>query len=463
MKELNISYHLEGYSALVNNCMDYNIAGAASFYDKYFLKLYCAIWSIYMNYNHDLSLDISKHILEILGLEKCPISLKNEHTVLNDIIKQIDDGHPLIFYTNTSLLFYCVMYLNDKSKNINHSFIINGYDEEKKLLYIKENVINSDMIRTITDVQPFSSYTFTYDIFLSIFSETKIRFTDKDLLYYIKKNNDIDKKAIKKMLFSSYLELLNNEKDCLIVYLKYVIENGFCPKICYNEQFFRDFYHSYNVIFDFIIENVNMRNIMEFELLRKKIMDHRKNVVLKLAKLSCENKVNDLENIKKIYNKTTKINEELNEFLKTNYISCKEERMIFTMNDVFITADSAFNEYFSENNIIKDEFINDKFSFWRSRNIIEKHWIKIDFLNVKKINGIIVEHHRKNGYVTRDYSIYIKSKDKLKLFKRIKNNTKVINEFVFQNGVELSSIKIIIDNPNLGIDFSARIRKINFF
>ncbi len=217
MKELNISYHLDGYSALVNNCMDYNIAGAASFYDKYFLKLYCAIWSIYMNYNHDLSLDISKHILEILGLEKCPISLKNEHTVLNDIIKQIDDGHPLIFYTNTSLLFYCVMYLNDKSKNINHSFIINGYDEEKKLLYIKENVINSDMIRTITDVQPFSSYTFTYDIFLSIFSETKIRFTDKDLLYYIKKNNDIDKKAIKKMLFSSYLELLNNEKDCLIV------------------------------------------------------------------------------------------------------------------------------------------------------------------------------------------------------------------------------------------------------
>lgn len=29
MKELNISYHLDGYSALVNNCMDYNIAGAA--------------------------------------------------------------------------------------------------------------------------------------------------------------------------------------------------------------------------------------------------------------------------------------------------------------------------------------------------------------------------------------------------------------------------------------------------
>lgn len=28
MKELNISYHLDGYSALVNNCMDYNIAEA---------------------------------------------------------------------------------------------------------------------------------------------------------------------------------------------------------------------------------------------------------------------------------------------------------------------------------------------------------------------------------------------------------------------------------------------------
>ncbi len=31
MNVLNIDYHLDGYNVLANNCIDYNIAGAASF------------------------------------------------------------------------------------------------------------------------------------------------------------------------------------------------------------------------------------------------------------------------------------------------------------------------------------------------------------------------------------------------------------------------------------------------
>ena len=50
MKILNISSHIDGYGIIVNNCIDYNIAGAASFYNIDFLRFYCILWGIYSNF-----------------------------------------------------------------------------------------------------------------------------------------------------------------------------------------------------------------------------------------------------------------------------------------------------------------------------------------------------------------------------------------------------------------------------
>lgn len=140
MRILNISSHIDGYGIIVNNCIDYNIAGASSFYNKKFLKLYCVLWGLYSNYGIIPSdNNITNDVLNTLGLKLIFSENITEKNIIEQIRVHIDNNNPILLSVNHAALFYSIMYKEVNNDEINHNIVIFGYDDEKELIYIKEN------------------------------------------------------------------------------------------------------------------------------------------------------------------------------------------------------------------------------------------------------------------------------------------------------------------------------------
>lgn len=71
------------------------------------------------------------------------------------------------------------MYKNPNINKLNHSFIINGYDDEREVFYIRENSINTELLSILTPSQPFSEFYLTYDMMEKIYYDTKEILADK--------------------------------------------------------------------------------------------------------------------------------------------------------------------------------------------------------------------------------------------------------------------------------------------
>ncbi len=129
-----------------------------------------------------------------------------------------------------------------------------------------------------------------------------------------------------------------------------------------------------------------------------------------------------------------------------------------------ISADSFDTNEFKPINISYDSKINNDLTFWRSKNTIDTHWIMIDFVTCEYINKIVVEHLSNNIYITKDFEIHGENENGIwEMIKHINNNNKVINEIEVNVNKTYKKIKIVVNIPNAGADFSIRIRRIEIF
>lgn len=472
MNVLNIDYHLDGYNVLANNCIDYNIAGAASFYNKTFLKLYCAIWGLHKNFiNEKTSYDLSQDVLSELGLSLVFETNITKDNLLNRVKELIDLEKPILLSTNNAALFYSVVYKEKSLPIINHSVLINGYDAEKELIYIKESSINSGMIRLLTQNLPFSTYKITYEMFLEMYNNTaKILNSDEYkncCLYYIDKVNDVVVEDLKKYIINLFYEKLYNRNDYLIKDLKDLSKLNEYSNLLYSEQYRRNRYYSLVPLFDILEELLLVEKDEDYICLKKQFFKTREKILNILAKYSYINKKMSQNKIIDLISETEKNNfllcDLLKKYMKKNNV-IKENINLTNKEGTIISADSFDTNEFKPINISYDSKINNDLTFWRSKNTIDTHWIMIDFVTCEYINKIVVEHLSNNIYITKDFEIHGENENGIwEMIKHINNNNKVINEIEVNVNKTYKKIKIVVNIPNAGADFSARIRKIEIF
>jgi len=468
MRILNISSHIDGYGIIVNNCIDYNIAGAASFYDKKFLKLYCVLWGLYSNYdiipNDD---NITNSVLNDLGLQLNFSENITEKNIIEQIQFHIDNNTPIILGVNHASLFYSIMYKELNNAGINHNIIIHGYDAEKEIIYIKENTINNEVLDALSKSKVFSSYKITYDMLIHFYTKTKQMIKEFNYnnycLYYIQKIKNIDLISLTNKIILTFLEVLINNRDYLYNEINQLLYGEKYNSYYRSEQFRRTYFYSLIPLFDFLDETLFLKNEFEFHELKNEFFENRERIINVLAKNSLSNKKNDIESIKDFRNSIESISNRLYYYIKNkfNYIHdfIIEENNYLEDKQTILSSDSE-DQFFVLNNIRKESNVNDNFSFWKSSNEMIVHWILIDFKEYRLINKIIIEHHSSNAYITKQFSIYGLSENGWIMLVEIKQNTEKRSYFYYKIPIKLRKIKINIEKPNYGVDYTARIKLI---
>lgn len=473
MKILNLSYQLEKYSVDINNCIDYNIAETISFFKNEFFDYYNCFWTLYSNF---YKVDISKIkyiILEILGLELINENIENSKDLIKKIKQRIDFEQPIIINVPNSILFYSIMYKNETVKSFNHSLIINGYDENLEVIYIRENSINTEVLSQLTLSQPFSKYVLTNTMIENIFIEMWKLFSkdeiEKNFFNYIVQKNKIDIADIKMRLVQEILLCFGEREDILTNELDKTIIRKYYHDYYRTEEFRRLILHSFKPLFDEIRKMLTAENTNEFDFIVNSYIRFKENIVNMLAKNSFKSaKVNE-EKIEQIKFKLKEHHIKIFKFLSSNIEKNKNlhSKHNLIRGDVHITSDSELvrgTKIFSVKNILTDSRSNDNLHFWISDNIMRSHWVKLDFLKKVYINKIVIKHRSNVKYITKNYKLlYSLDEINWKVLKNIKNNNYVVNEFLFNEKIEFKYFKIVITKANDGIDYSARIQKIEFY
>lgn len=473
MKILNLSYQLDKYSVDVNNCIDYNIAEAISFFENEFFDYYNCFWTLYSNY-YEIDIPKIKYlILDILGFELINEDIENSKDLIKKIKQRIDSENPIIINVPNSLLFYSIMYKNETVKSFNHSIIINGYDENLEVIYIRENSINTDVLSQLTLSQPFSQYVLTNAMVENIFIEMEKLFSKdeirKNLFNYIVQKNKVDISEIKLRLVQEILLCFGGRKDILTNELDKMIIRKYYHNYYRTEEFRRLSLHAFKPLFDEIRKMLTDEPANEFDLLVNSYIKFKENIVNMLAKNSFKSvKVNE-EKIEQIKLKLKEHHIKIYKMLVSNIGKNENLRNKYNLikGDVQITSDSELvrgTKTFNAKNVLTDSKCNNNLHFWISYNTIQRHWIMIDFLKTININKIIIKHKSNLKYITKNYKLlYSFDKINWKVFKNVKNNNYVVNEFLFNKKIEFRYFKIVITKPNDGIDYSARIQKIEFY
>lgn len=95
-----------------------------------------------------------------IGVKCCHVSVKED--IVNQLIKLISDGHPVIVPGNLRELYYSSHY---KLDNWGHPFLIKGYDEERKIFYIMDCIQNSQG----TEIPCLNDFAMTFEQLQTIF------------------------------------------------------------------------------------------------------------------------------------------------------------------------------------------------------------------------------------------------------------------------------------------------------
>ncbi len=466
MKILNIDYHIDAYSAEINNCIDYNIAAATSFYCKDFLKLYCAYWAIYSNW---LSLtDAGIKILKFFGLELCYEEKVTKENLIEYIKQKIDSENPVLLNVVSSALFYSIMY-NNKSHN-GHSILITGYDDTRKIIYFRENTINVEVLGRLTRKQPFSSYQMTYNMLIEIFEKSTQVLSDKYNSYafsYVQEFKKVNCFDLQTRLLKKFLKVIKNNKDLLVLEVEDVINGNQYKSWMYDEQFIRTYHHSLEALFELIESELSLKENVEYLILKNKYFSFRKQTIHLLARNALKETLVDSHHLSN-YIIGLQLFDFLFEYYQKGSLSKKSNNNLLLETGVSFSADSerklSGGLTFSAANIIKNSKINDNFYVWQSSNEICEHWLSINLQKISKVRKIIIEHNSSVFYITKSFALF-GSIDGISwnLIINIKNNDKAVNNLYFEEGLEYQYFKITIYEANSGRDFIARICNMSMY
>ena len=458
MKKLIMDNFENEYSVEVNSCLDYKIAGAASIYNKDFLKIYCAQWSIYTNWSNYDNKDIQDIILHNCGLFKKRISVKGNNII--DIIKKnIDNGYPILLFVATNTLYFSIVYKEETSKNIRHELLITGYDDEKEIIYIRENSINKEFYYKLLKTHPFMEYQLTYDMIKEIYNKNILIINNyqNNCLEVIEKIDNININQLKYETFKLFIKLFNNENDQLIHKIYNMIDMDSYDKRFLGEQYHRNYIQSIYAISKFLCNEFKIKlgnNIYDFF---NQYLTTRLNIINLITKKVAKNNAFDKKSLLNYVELLVQNNKSLFDYIKEQEITIierqnvNEHNLLYEVGTHILTDSHKIDDNgieYSANCFLKEQNYITNNNYWLSGDNDTVHWMKVEFKKNYHINKIIIEHSKYITSITCDYDIfYSLDNSNWELLKVVQNNDKTINEFNFDN-IQMKFIWIKFNKSN---------------
>ncbi len=435
--------------------------------------MYCSFWGLYSNFLSYDQEQVRSKILNLFGLKLENRRISNSTNLISLIKEKIDCENPIIINVPDSVLFYSIMYKDPNTRRMNHSFIINGYDDSKNIFYIRENCINSGVLSILTSSQPFSEYCITYNMLEDIYNKTNELLENKDEInkffqfMICEKEINIDNLIIK--FINDCINSFDSSKDLFYNIIEQIQDENKYDLVFSNEQFRRTMIHSLKAVFDEIKKLLPTEYISDFIKLSNDYLKHREKIVNIISKNVIKNSKINKDSLKVFLDDLNSYNKKIALFCKKiNYKENVQHNKVKNLLDgVIVTADSERlddGRLYPAKNVLSELRVNNHFNYWISDDSTRKHWLKIEFNRVVHINKIVIAHLTNIKCITKNYKLSISlDGKKWKSIMSVKNNNEVFNEFNFKNAISFRFFKININEPNSGIDNYARISKIDFF
>lgn len=426
------------------NCIDFSVAALLDFYHNGLFLIYCAYVSIYENY-----IDVynyQEQIYNEIGLNFSFNYNFNIETIITNLINNINNGNPTLVIIPSFSFPLSIKYKERNKKNLDYAIIINGYDDDKKLLYYYDSNLNASTLHNLIGSNGLLEYQMSYDAFKDMIIDAyNNNMSYSSLNISIK--NEIDVDELNKKVVKLLIDSLENKRD---VFVDYISSGGIN-----NEYILRHFLNNLFVLKKFFLEN-SINTFVDFFNKYQKVRKEQVFQYLIRKKISKELLLSVYENN---YTFSMKI-------LDLCFVKKEEHKLLDTKLISNIIVDSSetdsCNYYFSPYNVFVYDINYVEKRIWKSKEDV-KHFFKIDF--VRPINITIIEmefiHSRK--YVLKDFDIIAFYNNDLneKIFE-IRDNTEfmvVLNKPI--NNV--ISIKMNIDMFNSIYDLYARIRTIKIY
>lgn len=451
MKNLEIDYYTDGYNVEQISCVNITIACATGkfSYENYYY--YSFLSTMYNNWACD---QLSREeIIELMGIRKKPLSIKDSEDFIKQISNSIDNGNPVLLYSRYSRMFFATQYKMEALPFVT-MLVIDGYDNEKGTVRIRTYIHQVDFNHHISGQKDFFVEAFSYlylkeehiiemwedsikdgveGVFeLENYSEAVITNYDELIEYYLKKvniqNEDYqnlkdyidkkDKKLVRKHLYNSIVLFM----DVLKRYIKQNL-NVELHNIKIDEK-----------IQQFLIDrNMLANRIMKHIVVGKSVIKDEDIETLRCSDLA----LYDL-----VYNVHSIINNE------------KQKEAINYALNASVTADSdILNAPVS--NAVNGTMLNGE-DCWCSTYTYSEHWLVVDLETERKVSKFIVKHHpEKKNIVTREYRIEGSAdSEQWDTLIDVKDNNDFVNEFVI-DPVTYQYFRLYIIKP--GMDNAARI------
>lgn len=161
VKELNIRTK-NYFSVSQYNCIDLAFSNALTVFSESFYDIYYTYLGIEMNWASEMT---SEKILDKLGIVSQSISCKNIDEFEKIVSDSINENNPLVLIPMSNTMFYSYFYRYNDYKG-RHGLIIYGYDDEKRIFLIKENIHITEFNDIRMKGTPFYTFAFKYELFL---------------------------------------------------------------------------------------------------------------------------------------------------------------------------------------------------------------------------------------------------------------------------------------------------------
>lgn len=480
MKNFKFELQKNEYSLEINNCIDYKIAGALSIFEKEYFKYYCAFWTIYRNWLKISEDEIRERICKIFGFEIVSESIANDD-IIKKIEKSIDHEEPILLFVCSSTLFFSVMFKEDISNFLGHVLLITGYDDLRKLVFIRENSINKELMNLYVKANPLFQYQLTYDMIINIINKNNEIINDYENLCFFKvrRRENVDLSKIKTVFYSEFSEIMKNGKDNLINEIEHIIKNKTYNKTIFDQQFHRTYINSYEPLFDVLEENKNLRENKKYIEVKSIFMQNRNKVVSMICKNAYKGVMVEIDDLNLYIEKIKYSNNDFFNYLKNfnfnlnqgnsnknqNLLFIKGVKIITDSEKVIINNEKMSNSVltFSANSFLKKSVLEGGTDFWISNDKNNEHWLKVIFPYSCLVNKIVIEHSKFKNSITSDFSVLISDNDTdwNEIF-NVVDNQSVINNFEVAN-MKAKYILIKIIKPNRLLEKIAVIRKLYIY
>lgn len=415
MKELNIRAK-EYFSVSQYSCIDLAMANALTVFNEKFYEIYCTYLGIEMNWACGLS---SKNILDIFGVVSRQFICKNAGEFEKAICNSIDDNSPLVLIPISNTIFYSYFY-KDMNYKGRHALIIYGYDINKRIFLVKENIHVTEYNNVKIKGTPFYTFAITYNQLYEIYEES-IKQCEKNeaILISLKEVQEKELNPIETLAYFSQIDLFEN--NCLVQKIN-EIECAWVQNMLQNETLpiyvRRNYINSLEgiiKIYNHYVESLPICQMKKTDLLLKcKSFSEQRtvkvNLLMKLLIGKRKNMNSILEEIKEgIIKNDKEFQENVRKVLDITYV--KEEKIDYARNCI-VTADSYRKfpaEYPPENAVSGKWATGNDFECWFSTAYAQEHWLLFDLGDVRNIEEFVLRHYEgKNGdgYLV-DYEILV--------------------------------------------------------